>query len=160
MKVIFLDIDGVLNMMHINTGRDKYGDIFHDHFVNNLRYIIDRTNAKIVISSTWRMSGLTIMKELWEFRNLPGEVIDITTDCPQIEGVEFYDLVERGHEIQEWLDNNVVDNYVIIDDTSDMLKSQEGNFVKTSNNYAHSDHIHGLGLTLECSEEAINILNR
>lgn len=160
MKVIFLDIDGVLNMMHINMGKDEYGDIFHDHFVNNLRYIIDQTDVKIVISSTWKMSGLTIMKELWEFRNLPGEIIDVTTDCPQIQGVEFYDLVERGHEIQEWLDNNEVDNYVIIDDVPDMLKSQEDHFVKTSNNHSHSDHIHGLGLTIECSEKVINILNR
>jgi len=70
MKVIFLDIDGVLNV--IPQGHDKYGGIFHPEFVENLRTIIEATDAKIVISSTWRMSGLNIMKEMWSARNLPG----------------------------------------------------------------------------------------
>jgi len=32
MKIIFLDIDGVLNV--ISQGRDKYGMIFHPEFVD------------------------------------------------------------------------------------------------------------------------------
>ena len=62
MKIIFLDIDGVLNV--IPQGRDEYGAIFHPEFVANLKHIIDKTGAKLVISSTWRMSGLKIMKEI------------------------------------------------------------------------------------------------
>lgn len=50
MKIIFLDIDGVLNV--IGQGRDEYGQIFHKHFENNLKRIIDETDAKIVISSS------------------------------------------------------------------------------------------------------------
>lgn len=102
MKVIFLDIDGVLNVYP--QGRDEFGSLFHKHFEDNLRLVIEKTNAKIVISSTWRYSGLKVMKDMWKQRNLPGEVIDITPDCAQIVDngiVEFYDLVERGHEIQE-----------------------------------------------------------
>ena len=38
MKVIFLDIDGVLNV--IEQGRDEYGQIFHQHFVDNLKKIV------------------------------------------------------------------------------------------------------------------------
>jgi hypothetical protein len=36
MKIIFLDIDGVLNV--IPQGFDKYGGIFHDHFVKNFKH--------------------------------------------------------------------------------------------------------------------------
>jgi hypothetical protein len=148
-KIIFLDIDGVLNVNF--PSHDEYGRVFHPHFVENLRYIIEKTQAKIVISSTWRFSGLVIMKEMWEKRNLPGEVIDIT---PHI------DICKRGEEIEYWLKNNEVDSYVIVDDDNDMLESQQENFIKTSGNISHEDNINnGMGLTLKCAEKAINILN-
>jgi hypothetical protein len=118
MKVIFLDIDGVLNLNH--KERDEYGPLFHENFVNNLDLIIQETGAKIVISSTWRYSGLTIMKEMWEKRNLPGEVID-TTPCifGEKAGVRFFNNyltqqptpktygvdIPRGLEIEYWVEN-------------------------------------------------------
>ena len=70
MKIIFLDIDGVLNVYC--ESRDEYGCCFHSHLVENLRILIEQTGAKIVIISTWRFSGLEIIKEMWEKRNLPG----------------------------------------------------------------------------------------
>jgi hypothetical protein len=79
MKIIFLDIDGVLNNVYCES-RDKFGCTFHSNFVDNLRSIIDKTGAKIVISSSWRTDGLDIMKDLWKYRDLPGEVIDVTPD--------------------------------------------------------------------------------
>ena len=48
MKIIFLDIDGVLNVYC--ESRDKWGCTFHQHLVDNLGYIIEKTGAKIVIS--------------------------------------------------------------------------------------------------------------
>lgn len=164
MKVIFLDIDGVLNVC--SRGRDKYGRLFHQPFVDNLRNIIERTNAKIVISSTWRMKGLEVMKEMWKDRELAGEVIDITINSHHLveEGVlKKYDKVRRGREIQDWIDENhtEIENYVILDDDNDMLPSQRGNFVRTANNINHPDSIDiGYGLTKICSEDAIRILNR
>jgi len=163
MKVIFLDIDGVLNVASKN--RDEYGQIFTKRFVDNLSHIISETNAKIVVSSTWRMRGLNWIKELWIHRNLPGNVIDITTDCAQLiskEKFEFYDQVERGHEIQEWIDDHPeIESYVIIDDDNDMLESQRYNFVRTANNINHPDcEDVGYGLTKICAEKAIRILNQ
>ena len=84
-KIIFLDIDGVLNVYC--EGRDRFGCTFHKHFEDNLKWIIEETKAKIVISSTWRFSGLSVMQEMWEHRGLTGEVIDIT---PHI------DICKRG----------------------------------------------------------------
>ena len=121
MKIIFLDIDGVLNVYP--QGHDEYGAIFHPHLVENLKLILDRTGAKIVVSSTWRRSGLSIMKEMWEKRGLPGEVIDITpfeTDVVERGTCEFYDQVDRGFEIQQWIDDNQIQDFVILDDDNDI----------------------------------------
>lgn len=158
-KIIFLDIDGVLNV--IPQGFDEYGGIFHDHFVENLRWIINETGAKLVISSTWRLSGLKIMQEMWEKRDLPGEVIGITPTSINVddENVNSYGSVDRGHEIQKWIDDHGVNSYCIIDDDPDMLPSQMKNFVRTSNNQHHPDCIDiGYGLTRKCSEEVVSIL--
>ena len=151
MKVIFLDIDGVLCV--IPNGFDEFGAFFHKRFEDNLKHIIDQTNAKIVISSTWRLAGLNEMKELWKKRGLAGEVIDITP----FGGMDNI----RGDEIQVWLDNNDVKNYVIIDDDTDFWEDQLNNFVRTSENYNHEDCVDiGYGLTRKCAEKAIEILNR
>jgi hypothetical protein len=160
MKVIFLDIDGVLQVHHNN--KDEYGHLFHDEYVKNLKYIIEKTGAKIVISSTWKMSGLNILKEMWNKRNLPGEVIDITpneVDVVERGTCEYYDMVDRGYEIQQWIDDNKPDKWVIVDDVNDMLPEQINNFVQTSN-LKDDDSFNGYGLTKKCSEKIINILMR
>ena len=159
MKVIFLDIDGTLNV--IPQGHDKYGGIFHEHFVENLRQIIEKTNAKIVISSHWRMSGLQVMKDMWETRNLPGDVIDVTPNLYSGFNPNGKDF-GRGDEIQKWLDTHPdTTGYVIIDDDYfDINDDQLPYLVRTSGNTDHTDCIDlGYGLTKECSEQVINILN-
>lgn len=163
-KIIFLDIDGVLNL--ISQGHDQYGSIFHEHLVDNLRKIVDETGAKIVISSTWRFDGLDVMQDMWKSRNYPGEVIDITESyidkVAKEFGIEYYDDIIRGHEIELYLHEHpsVVD-YVILDDDTDMLPSQMNNYVQTSGNKDHPDCIDiGYGLTSICAQKAIDILNK
>jgi hypothetical protein len=161
MKVIFLDIDGVLNVMH--RERDEFGAIFHQNFVDNLETVINETGAKIIISSSWRHGGLQRMIDMWKFRELPGEVIGITPDLwGEVKGEDFYEKLQRGHEIQSVLDRTPeITSYVIFDDDDDMLPSQKGNFVMCSNNINHPDCIDiGYGLTKECAKMAIRILNR
>lgn len=159
MKVIFLDIDGVLNV--IPQGHDAFGGIFHSDFVDNLKRIIDETDAKIIISSSWRHSGLQKMLDMWEFRNLPGEVIGVTPDLYRFLDFEGERTMVRGDEIQAVLNiHSEITHYVILDDDTDMLKHQLGNFVQTSNNINHPDCIDiGYGLTKECTNKAIRILN-
>jgi len=154
-KILFLDIDGVLNIVSIDEGRDQYGQIFHKHFVDNLQWIIEQTDAKIVISSDWKSSGLVIIKEMWKNRNLPGDIIDVTTYL----GDDF----SRGHEIQDWIDNHrdSIESYVIIDDTDCVLEHQLPFFVRTSSNVHHEDSIGlGYGLTKQCAKTIVEILNR
>lgn len=157
MKVIFLDIDGVLNV--IGQGHDEYGQIFHKHLMDNLKRIIDETGAKIVISSSWRLSGLLAMQEMWKKRELAGEVIDVTPNLTY--GAGLKSSTPRGKEIQTWIDNNKIESYVILDDDTDMLPSQADYFVQCSGNIDDEDCVDiGYGLTKNCTDKAIQILNR
>ena len=160
MKVIFLDIDGVLNVY--SRDHDEFGSQFHDHLVENLKYIIDNTNAKIVISSSWRSGGLERMKDMWTKRNYPAEVIGVTPDLSYQDDNDEYHRVKRGEEIDWYLKKNTnIENYVILDDDTDFLPHQLGNFVQCSTNINHPDCVDiGYGLTKICSERAIRILNR
>lgn len=162
MKVIFLDIDGVLNIMC--DEQDEFGHLFHKQFEENLKDVIDNTGAKIVISSTWRRSGLKAMKAMWFKRDLAGEVIDVTPDCAQLKTfgtLEYYEAKERGYEIQEWLDSHSeVTNYVIFDDDNDMLESQRPNFVRCSGKKEPDSIDVGYGLTKKRALKAIEILNK
>lgn len=146
-KIIFLDIDGVICVNWMDFV-DEFGHGFNKDYVNNLQKIIDKTGAKIVLSSTWRKAGLSNMQRMWEMRDLPGELIDVT---PVFN-------TSRGEEIAEYLRENPCDKYVIIDDDSDFLPEQKPFFVRTSVN-KHTGAFNGLGLTQECAEQVINILN-
>lgn len=68
MKVIFLDIDGVLNLYCESStkysriaSRDEYGCCFHQHLVDNLKRLIDETGAKIVISTLRRRECVALV---------------------------------------------------------------------------------------------------
>lgn len=166
-KVCFLDIDGVLNV--ISLGRDEFGSLFHQHFCDNLKRIIDSTGAKIVISSSWRHSGLKSMQDMWKHRGLAGEVIDVTPnrskryyDEPNYKNLPFHERLERGFEIQDWLDKHQgeVERYVICDDDDDFLESQMEFYIRTFENLDHPDMVDwGYGLTSICADKAIDILN-
>lgn len=160
-KIIFLDIDGVLNVRRV--GRDRFGSLFHSAFVKNLKTVINKTGAKIVISSSWRFNGFDEMRQMWIDRKLPGEVIGITPfTAVYLAGSDasFSERCERGCEIREWICTHGVTDYVILDDDNDMLKEQQDNFVRCSNNWNCKDHVEGYGLTKKCAEKAIHILNR
>lgn len=157
-KIIFLDFDGVLNL--IPQGHDRFGGIFHPHLVDNLAHIISETNANIVISSSWRSDGIGDMREMWETRGYPGIIVDVTPIGRFMYSDELITGHKRGYDIKYWLGLNKVNNYVIIDDDIDMLEEQMKNFVKTSDNDDHEDCVDiGYGLTKKCAEQAIKILN-
>lgn len=151
-KILLLDIDGVLCVLSDCNGRDKHGQNFSTKCVDNLRRIIDYTNADIVVSSTWRIYG--DMYELWRDRNLPGKIVGIT---PQIRDNTAkwsgtYVDQRRGKEIEQYL--NMVQftgKYCIIDDDEDMLQEQFKFFVKTETS---------VGLTKTLANRAIAILNK
>ena len=164
-KIIFLDIDGVLNtkwwysQMDRNTHRDKYGYAFDPQAVANLRKIVEETGADIVISSSWKCMGLSQMEDIWKDRNLPDIIIGITPNSvsdellidADIDSMELFHI--RGEEIKEWLKKHGkrVCNYVIIDDMDNMLPGQQSHFVQTNPE---------MGITEDDAEKAIAILNK
>ena len=113
-NIIFLDIDGVLNS-------DKYFDSIDNKECMNLvdrlmldidmskvkilLEVINKTNAKVVITSSWRRMKLyPYIKERLISMGLP-----VVGETPIIEG-------RRGEEIKSYLLENRVSNYCIIDD--------------------------------------------
>ncbi len=122
MKVIFLDIEGVLVTSRkvsaermIDPGASIDQDIFDKVAVQNLNRLLKETGAKIVVSSFWRMgipkSDLILMLKLAGIKNPP--VIDVT---PFVWDKDLK-RTNRGKEILEWLAKNpYVDEYIVIDD--------------------------------------------
>ena len=122
-----------------DTPKDEYGYAFDPVTVKNLAHIIDKTGADIVISSSWKFYGVAKLRKMWEIRNLPGTILDITPNTISDEMLlnanleEFQLGVCRGNEIKEWLSKHKgeVSNYVIIDDFDDLLPEQEDHVVLT-----------------------------
>ena len=120
MNIIFLDVDGVLNSTNklisvYNKTRKPhsgYNYPFDEKCLENLRILVQLTNSKLVITSTWRMDdvGLNILLNTLRIYNLDKEVIGYTP----ILGTK------RELEIKEFLstlDNDP--NFIILDDDSD-----------------------------------------
>lgn len=138
MKVIFLDFDGVITTMknRWNLCKEK---------MELVKEIVDKTDAKIVISSSWRHSTLeSTLDYITTLGNafvhnvtflMPENVVGVTDriyyyKCSDKEKHEYH--VCRGVEIEHYLyEHPEIKNYVILDDDSDMLLSQRKHFVKT-----------------------------
>ena len=87
MKAIFLDIDGVLNsnehtafIKSFITYGDNMIEPFDDECLHNLKYIVDETDAKIIITSIWRLfpDYLYILMNKLEEYGLDKNVISLT----------------------------------------------------------------------------------
>lgn len=169
-KILFLDVDGVLNSDEYfrsqdyqnarNRNEDRFLCSINKQNVQVLNRIIEQTSAKIVVSSTWRYHKTPEqMQDILRSRGFIGDVIGRTPMFP-IEsdhsisselGINMSALYDRGLEIRQWLIENqdIVDRFAIVDDSWEMLTVKEF-FVKTS--YRH-------GLRDEDAEKIIALLN-
>lgn len=176
MKVLFLDIDGVLNsenwfayriycvknnmvniLMNFVDTDDR--NIKHkltmldDRAIANLNRIIEETGCKVVLSSSWRSSIESeniFTRNLLKLKGFKYEFYDVT---PRLWFSDF--SIRRGEEIKFWLDKesekHEIESFVILDDDSDMLPEQMNNFI----------HVDGqVGLTDRDVLKAIEILNK
>lgn len=119
MKVIFLDIDGVMNIFtadYIAEGFPWSG--YEPSAVKNLNDIISETDAKLVISSTWRLHYTKEeMQEGLSRWGVAGEVIDMTGICDGLRTKKDFSASSRASEIYDWLaDHADVRSYVSLDD--------------------------------------------
>ena len=117
MRVIFTDIDGVLNP-HWKT---KWSKIAIDQY-NKVCRDFDLTP---VITSTWRLNHtIDELQGIFEEQGINVKIYDFT---PIIKGAD------RGEEIKEWLSENPIDDWVIIDDITRNIEPHIGNVVKVRN---------------------------
>lgn len=165
MKIIFLDIDGVL------ATSSTHFKFFDRYCLKRLKTIIEATNASIVLSSTWRKS-----RKIEDIRNLfirngddygcwvqnpeffPAECIIGKTPILSIGDQERKNnggSWGRGHEIEFWLEQAYkfrkdVESYLVLDDDSADLDTHKERHVQTD---CHK------GLLDNNIEESIRILN-
>ena len=128
MKVVFLDIDGVLNSQRVCIAT---GGISHttrggglEHLdpiaIALIRGICRAAGAEIVLSSTWRKHA--------DWKDYGTDM-----DLPITDRTSQSSTGNRGEEIAEWLRAHPeTERYAIIDDDSDMLPEQLPYFVHTS----------------------------
>ena len=157
MKVIFLDFDGVI------TTKDSKWKLCPEKMAL-LGEIISATDAKIVISSSWRRTSL---EETIAHITNPDNPFVGKNPFPyadRIVGIthrmfgfihphkDRHCKIPRGVEINAWLFEHAmkVDSYVILDDEDDMLYIQRDRFIQT-------DALNGL--SREDVSRAIDILN-
>lgn len=153
-KIIFLDIDGVLNSQDFyasdrydrTKSRLEYESMLDPHAIKRLNEIIERTGAYLVLSSTWRLRfrskyARTDIQEFFSKAGIKGTFLGRTTTK--------WDRF-RGNQIQQWLDDQrgEPESFIILDDDSDM--------VHLSQHLVHCKNQHGL--TDEVVEKAITRL--
>ena len=129
MKILFLDIDGVLNIMSnsYRTFMKPYGQHIEPHLVQRLNYIIDKTDVHIVVSSSWRHDMDDLKKQLQEQGfNYLGHILDRTPFSGEMD-MNGEESGLRGNQIQQWLKDAefVIDAYCVLEDeVSDICGSK------------------------------------
>lgn len=146
MRVIFLDVDGVLNSSETRAKIDGLKGVSKKN-LRILRHIVARTQAKIVLTSAWNINfdeklvpttkaGMYLYHRLWE-NNL--WIYDKVNDYGGNREQAVAEYVKKHNNLTDW---------VIIDDThyGDYEKLNPKHIVYTS---------YELGLTKASATEAI-----
>jgi len=133
MKIIFLDCDGVLNSMECGFG------VPQDDKIQKLSKIVDATDAKIILSSSWRYA------ERYEDSQGVKMLYNSLVNHLKEFGIFIYDSTpilgtQRGLEIDAWLKSSKenIEAFVILDDDDDMEPHLD-HLVKTDYRYGLSD---------------------
>lgn len=128
-KILFLDIDGVLNNVKDNRGMNP-------ELIKKLRRIIDNTNCDIVITSDWRRYGIgpdsPIQKQfiINGGDDIINYIIDKTSD----------DNSGRGYQINKWiLDNKFTGSFAILDDIDWDMGNMNDHLIHIDGRYGLSD---------------------
>lgn len=185
-NIIFLDIDGVLNgynrwnrlgwniicltkIKKLRLWYRKVTDPFgvHERKVKRLAKIVKATNAKVVMSSSWRFGWWKTpyeklfedQKKLTDLLNKYNiEVIDITPDSPN---------GRRDEDIKAWLakHEDMVKRFVILDDERYGLECFVGSHLVQTSSVGRGEIIKGYarentGLKRKHVKQAIEILTK
>lgn len=146
MKIIFLDIDGVILPNWPQWINRLY---FPFWIVGILNRIILETEAKIVISSMWRYRfTFQQLKDIFSLNGVDSNCIIGTTGIVRSTSLTMIvHAKSRSDEIREWLEQHPdIEQFVILDDEN--IIGFDDNFVKCDD-----------GLDRNEAEKVIEILN-
>jgi hypothetical protein len=118
--ILFLDFDGVLNTPATWCKRPLGVDTLDADKVQRLAALVDRIDADVVISSSWRyIHDLDDLRSILAAKGLPEyRVLDVTPRAADAGG-------DRGAEVSAWLERLIgKPAFVIVDDLG--LSSFEG----------------------------------
>jgi histidinol phosphatase-like enzyme len=135
MKIIFLDIDGVLNSnkwfnsdeyrQESGTASDAMIMLVNHQWhldpkaIQLINRLVDTTGAEVVISSTWKIKY--DVDQLNEMLTERGATFKAVGRTPHVQG-RMSEHVPRGREIQAYLNSlsEQPETFVILDDRDDM----------------------------------------
>lgn len=116
-NVIFLEVEGVLTTdSGYRYWQSHSGNIFIDNGVdlkfdlnasNNLNKIAQLANGKIVLITQWSKS-----KNAFDISNIFKK---FGIDCEILDIINYDGLTDKGRKIKDWLDDNEILSYVVID---------------------------------------------
>ncbi|MDI9337655.1 MAG: HAD domain-containing protein [Alphaproteobacteria bacterium] len=112
LKIIFLDIDGVLVPLgSSHNSLDQWYDDsaypFNVDCVIVLNEILEKTRAEIVLISTWQfMYDLETLQDIFKFNRVESLPIDSTKDYGN----------DKIEEVLNYIRDNDIENYVVLDD--------------------------------------------
>jgi len=150
-RVVFLDVDGVLNSKvtrEKETLNENQTAGIDAGLLENIGKVLKETKAKVVVSSTWREEPEKLQELTNALESQGGEIIGVTAN---LEG-----RGDRVDEIRKWLMDNIslmVEKWIVIDD----LDLSRMNPALQSDHFVHTDDNIGLDATM--TTEAINKLN-
>jgi len=147
-RYIFLDVDGVLT-----SGRSHY--MMDPVCQSYLGEILDKTDARIVVSSSWKGSTVKETNDHLTSKHEPllgdypfpfgDKIVGVTIDWPRVD-----DDFTRGREIDAYLKLHSCRSYVILDDVLDFTPDQD----KYHLAYCHDS----VGIDADVVKRAVDIL--
>jgi len=153
-KTVFLDIDGVV-CLYPERQQDWCGnqnDRLSGHCCKNLKSVLDAAEAKIVITSSWRLDEndlLNLYRQLDRFGITKEYIAGETPDLRSDKSIKTHNQL-RWREISRYIDDYGVESYVIIDDFN-LDRFDKPHLVKTKRHE---------GLTAKLAEVCINKLKK
>jgi hypothetical protein len=108
--------------------------------VKRLNKLVETTNAKVILSSSWRFY---LSETINRLRNagFKYRITDIIKgeECIYNENYPEVKHPTRGDLIANYLKEHPCDNYIIIDDVNDMTDEQQSHLVQTTRELGFTD---------------------
>lgn len=157
-KVIFLDIDGVLN-------QDNGGPKIEEQFVKRLAHIVEKTGAEIVLSSSWRGAYTSHMDPEYNYQNEDVAMLISILDKYHLSIMDATpDLTSGAYarplEVRAWLlEQGNLERFVILDDEIFWAWNWLADYFVCTTHLNDKGKC-AYGMTDEDAEKAIEILNK